>query len=184
MPRKWTISLMLVALIGAAAVAALGQGLPEDLKGKVDAKVAVLKPLGSDPTVIAAVKAYNTTPPPEALAMTNDKWKTLTVLDPFVRGYSKNALAVYLKGKLDPAVTEAFVSGADGGKVAFLSKTTYWSHKGKEKHMAPMAGKIYYGPVEVDESTGLQAIQIGIPVTDGGHPIGSMVLGLSIAKLK
>ena len=184
MPRNWKTSFVLAALIVGAAATAFGQGLPEDLKAKVDAQVALLKPLGSDPAVVAAVKAYNTTPPPEAATMTNDKWKTLTVLDPFVRGYTKNPLAVYLKGKLDPVVTEAFVSGADGGKVAFLSKTTYWNHKGKEKHMSPMAGKVYYGPVEVDESTGLQAIQIGIPVLDGGRPIGSMVLGLSIAKLK
>jgi hypothetical protein len=47
-----------------------------------------------------------------------------------------------------------------------------------------MAGKTWIGPVEVDESTGLQQVQVALPVLDGGKPIGSIVLGLSVAKLK
>ena len=76
------------------------------------------------------------------------------------------------------------MSGADGTKVAFLAKTTSWSHKGRDKHQIPMSGKTWYGPMEVDESSGIQQIQVGIPVLDGGKPIGSIVVGLSVAKLR
>jgi hypothetical protein len=48
----------------------------------------------------------------------------------------------------------------------------------------PMAGKLYYGPVEVDESSGQQQVQVGFPVLDGTKPIGSIVVGLAIARLK
>jgi hypothetical protein len=80
-------------------------------------------------------------------------------------------------------VSEAFVSGADGGKVAFLGKTSNWSHKGKPKHDQPMSGKTWQGQVEVDESSGLQQVQVAVPVLDGGKPIGSLVVGLSVGKL-
>ncbi|MEN9576674.1 MAG: hypothetical protein RL514_4529 [Verrucomicrobiota bacterium] len=115
--------------------------------------------------------------------MTQDKWKTLTVLDPFVRQFSRNPVAALLKAKQSDVVSEAFVSDANGLKIAFLSKTSGWSHKGKAKHDEPMAGKTWQGPAEVDESTGLQQVQVAVPVLDGGKPIGSLVVGLSLAKL-
>jgi hypothetical protein len=160
-----------------------GQALSPEVKAKVEAKAREFQAWGTDPRVVAAVKARNSSPSAEEAAMTNDKWKSLTLLDPFVRSFTKNPVGVYLKEKKDPAVTEAFVSGADGTKVGFLSKTTSWSHKGKEKHEVPMTGKTWIGPLEVDESTGQQQVQVGLPVLEGGKPIGSIVVGLGISKL-
>ncbi|MEW6219782.1 MAG: hypothetical protein AB1634_09660 [Thermodesulfobacteriota bacterium] len=159
------------------------EGLTPDQQAKLAAKVQAFQAWSTDPAVVAAVKAYNANPPAEARTMTNEAWKALTVLDPFVRGLAKNELATHLKSTKDDTVSEIFVSGADGGKVAFLAKTTSWSHKGKAKHDEPMAGKTWQGPAEVDESTGQLQVQIGLPVLDGATPIGSIVIGLSIAKL-
>ena len=177
-------------LLPAACVAALwitgpafGE-MPADVKARVEAKAKALQSWSTDAQVVAAVKAYNANPPAEAKAMTNEKWGKLTLLDPLVRGYSKNPLAMFLKQKKDDQISEGFVSGADGCKVAFLSKTTSWTHKGKPKHDVPMTGRVWYGNVEVDESTGVQQIQIGLPVLDGGKPVGSIVVGLSVAKLR
>jgi hypothetical protein len=157
--------------------------LPAEIKTKIDAKISVYKAWSNDPEIVKAVKEHNANPPAEYKDMTNEKWKTLTVMSPEVKAFSKNALAAYIKSKKDSSVTEAFVSGADGTKVTFLSKTTYWCHKGKAKHDTPMTGKIWTGPVEVDESTGIQAVQVGFPVLDAGKPIGSIVLGFCVAKL-
>jgi hypothetical protein len=115
--------------------------------------------------------------------MTNDQWARLTILDPYVRTFTRNPLGAYLKSRKDDQIAECFVSGADGTKVAFLSKTTYWSHADKDKHRVPMTGKTYIGPVALDESTGQQLVQIGLPVLDGGKPIGSIVVGLAVSKL-
>ena len=46
-----------------------------------------------------------------------------------------------------------------------------------------MSGKTWQGDVEVDESSGLRQMQVGVPVLDGRTPIGSLVVGLSIGKL-
>ena len=163
---------------------ALAGGMTPEVKTKVEYKAKQLQAWGTDPQIVAAVREYNANPPAEGKTMTNEKWKTLTLLDPFVRALTKNPLATYLKAKAGDEISEIFVSGADGVKVAFLSKTTTWNHKGKDKHDVPMTGKVWIGPVEVDESTGVQQVQVGIPVLEDGKPIGSIVAGLSIARLK
>jgi len=161
----------------------LGESLPGELKLSVETKTKALLNWGSDPKVVTAVKAHNASLSAAEQTMTNEKWKSLTLLDPFVRSYSKNELTQYLKTKSDDSIAELFLSGADGTKVAFFSKPTSWSHKGKEKHEAPMSGKTWFGPVEVDESSGAREIQVGIPVLDGKKPIGSIVIGLKVSKL-
>lgn len=179
---KSTFLAVFAALFVAAACP--GQSLDPALKAKVDARAKLLQPWSTDAKIVDAVKAYNAAPSAEVQAMTNEKWKTLTVLDPLVRSFSRNALAEYLKTKREPVFAEIFVSGANGGKVAFLSKTSNWSHKGKDKHQVPMTGKTWVGPVELDESSGEQTVQVGFPVLDGKKPIGSIVVGLSVSKLK
>ena len=158
---------------------------PPELKAKLDAKIKQLQQISVEPQVVDAVKSYNAaTPSPEAKAMTNEKWHGLTLFDPFVRAVGKAELSGYLKTKRDDEVAKIFVSGADGGKVAFDAKTEHWTHKGLPKHEVPMTGKMWIGPVKLDDSTGLQMIQVGLPVLDNGKPIGSIVFGLRSEKLR
>jgi len=158
---------------------------PPELKAKLDSKIKQLESLSTDPHVVSAVKSYNAaTPAPEAKEMTNDKWHGLTLFDPFVRSVGKNELSEYLKSKKDDVVAKVFVSGADGGKVGFDAKTEHWTHKGMPKHEVPMTGQVWIGTVKMDDSTGLQMIQVGFPVLDGGKPIGSIVCGLRTDKLR
>jgi hypothetical protein len=176
-------SLAAAALLSAGINLTLAQGLDPAVQTKLDAMTKQVQTWAADAAIVSAVKAYNAAPPAASAAITQDKWKTLPILDPFVRSFSKNPAGEFLKSKKADAVSEAFLSGADGNKVAFLAKTTSWCHKGKPKHDEPMTGKTWQGPVEVDESTGLQQVQIAVPVLDGDKPIGSLVVGLSISKL-
>ncbi len=173
-----------VAAAVLASACATAQPLPPAVKAKIEAKAAQLKSWSTDPAIVAAVRAYNAAPPAEAKGMTNEKWKNLTLLDPVVRSFTRNALAEHLKRKRDDSMGEIFVSSADGSKVAFLAKTTYWNHKGKDKHDVPMTGRMWIGPLEVDGSTGFQMVQVGLPVLDGGKPIGSVVIGFKTSALQ
>ena len=178
---KTILTAVLTALVSTAGFSQA----PPELKAKFDAKVKQIEPLATDPQVVSAVKNYNTTPPsPEAKAMTNEQWHSLTLFDPFVRSIGKTALSEYLKTKRDDVIAKIFVSGADGGKVGFDAKTEHWTHKGMPKHEVPMTGKMWVGPVKLDDSTGLQMIQVGFPVLDGNKPIGSIVFGLRADKLR
>jgi hypothetical protein len=47
-----------------------------------------------------------------------------------------------------------------------------------------MSGQTWIGPVKLDDSTGQQLIQVAMPVLDGKKPIGSIVLGLRVDKLR
>ena len=137
----------------------------------------------ADPVIIEAVKAHNQKLTDEEASMTQENWRGLTVTDSIIRGYMNNPAALFLKANKDPLITEAFVSGADGKKVAFLNKPTHWSHLGMPKHDEPMQGRNWQGKLEMDDSTGHQQIQIAVPVMDGGKPIGSIVVGISAIKL-
>jgi hypothetical protein len=173
----------LLATLLAASQFAGAADLDAAQQGKVDAKVKEIQSWAAMPAIVDAVKAYNSSKSPEAAAMDQAKWGGLSVIDPFVRSLTKSPAAEVLKAKKGEVVAEAFVSGADGGKVAFLGKPTNWSHKGKPKHDQPMSGKTWQGAVEIDESSGLQQVQVAVPVVDGGKPIGSLVVGLSVGKL-
>lgn len=172
--------ILMAAALAVAAGTLAAQPLSPELKAKVDAKAQELKSWSTDAAFVSAVKAHNANPD---AAMTNEKWKALSLLDPAVRSYTKNPLGLALKARKTPVISEIFVSGADGAKVAFLSKPTSWTHKGKPKHDVPMTGKVWYGTVETDESTGQPQVQIGLPVLDGAKPVGSIVVGLSVSKL-
>jgi len=171
-------------ILATATTAALAATPSGDILAKVAAKQKELHWISTDPTVVAAVRDYNNNPPAAYKSMTQEKWKALQLIDPLVRGLASNALATYLKTKRDPSISELFVSGADGTKVALFGKTTNWSHKGKDKHDQPMKGKTWIGPIEVDESSGVEQIQVALPVLDGTTPIGSVVVGLAVAKLE
>ena len=150
--------LVLGLALSLTGVNASASDLSPELKAKVDAKAKQFGWLSTDAKVVAAVKEHNTAPPADVKAMTNDKWKALNILDPFVRGLSKNPLAEYLKTKKDASIAELFVSGADGGKVALFNKTTSWTHQGKDQHEVPMKGKTYVGPPELDQSSGVETV--------------------------
>lgn len=173
--------LLPILLLTLSVTQLLAEELSPDIKVLLDKAVTSVQPLSTDPTIVAAVKKYNEAPPS---TMTNDAWKKLNLLSPEVKALVKSEIGLYLKGKKTAIITEIFLNGADGGKVAFLSKTSSWNHKGKAKHDEPMAGKMWTGPIEVDESSGAQQIQIALPVLDGSTPIGSLVIGFGIAQMK
>ena len=158
--------------------------LSAEQKIALSKNIEKIKDWAKDSAIVAAVKAINANELSDYKGMTQDTWKALAVLDPKVRYFSKTPAAEFLKSKKDDVVTEVFLNAADGTKVAFLAKTSNWSHKGKGKHDDPMNGKTWQGPIEIDESTGLKSIQVAIPVTDNGKNIGSLVVGFSVTKLK
>lgn len=178
------IILSLVALANLLVPTVRAEDLDAATQAKVTAKIEAIKTWAADAAIVKAVKAQNEKLPAELADMTQDKWKGLGILDPLVRSFTKNEAAATLKAKKTDSVGEAFISAADGTKVAFLTKTSNWSHKGKPKHDVPMTGKTWQGAVEVDESTGLRQIQVSVPVLDGDKAIGSLCVGLDLTKLK
>jgi hypothetical protein len=183
---KWKVPAWIVAVgfVAAAVPVIATPALDPAVQVKVDEQVKYVQGWASDPAVVSAVKAMNADAPAANKAMTQEKWATSQPFDPFVLSFTTNPVGQFLKTKKNQVISEAFVSAADGTKVGFLGKTSSWSHKGKPKHDVPMTGKTWQGEIETDASTGLQQVQIAVPVMDGGKPIGSVVVGLQMARLK
>lgn len=151
---------------------------------RLDARIVEIKAWAASPVLIDTVSAQNAAAPADHLAMTQKKWALLAANDPFVLGFGANPAGAWLKSKQAPWVSEAFLSDASGRKVAFLSKPTHWSHAGAAKHDTPMSGKVWQGAPEVDESTGVEQVQIAVPVLSAEQkPIGSLVVGIPVTKL-
>lgn len=155
-----------------------------DLEKALAPTIAQAKKWVADAKIIAAVKEGNANNATKYKDINQDKWKAASIMDASVKDFTKNDAATFLKTSKSPEVTEAFLNAKDGTKVAFLSKTSGWSHAGKPKHDVPMAGKVWIGKVEVDDTTGFQQVQFGVPVKDGGKVIGSLVIGVDAGKLK
>lgn len=77
-----------VILLFICSAASSGQAPPE-LQEKLNAQIKQLKQYSTDAQIVAAVKTYNSNPPAEGKDMTNNKWHSLSILDPFVRGIGK-----------------------------------------------------------------------------------------------
>lgn len=174
---------ILVLFLSALFAVPAHAGIPPETQARIDERIQAIIGWAADPVIVDAVRAHNASVPPEQAALNQEKWRALTVLDPIVRGFTRNEVGQFLKSKKDDVVSEAFVSDAAGLKVGFIAKTTNWSHQGKPKHDVPMTGKTWQGPIEIDESSGQHQLQISVPVLDNGKPIGSLVVGLSITKL-
>ncbi len=178
------LSSILFSFIALTSPVAGADSLSPAMQARIDANLKQIQAWANDPIMVSAVKAQNASLPSDYAAMTQAKWKELTVLDPFVRSFTRNEVARFIKSRKSDAVSEAFLSDAAGVKIAFLGKTSNWSHKGMPKHDVPMTGKTWQGPLELDESSGTQQVQVAMPILDGDKPIGSFVVGLSLAKLK
>lgn len=174
---------LITSFVLGAALLAAASVVAQPYQAKLDAKKAEIQAWGKDPALVAAVKEYNAKKPDAAAAMTQAEWDGLSEVDPKVRGFLSSAAGKFLKSKKADWMSEAFVCGSDGTKAGFLQKTTSWSHLGKPKHDDPMKGQTWQGQLERDQSTGVEAVQVGVPVLDGTTVIGSLVVGVRIDKL-
>lgn len=179
--RKKISALAILSLLLVARVAS--EELDGAQRAKVEGKLQALKAWGKDAIFVAAVRKHNEGLLGDAKEMNNERWKGLGIGDDLVRAFARNGAVDQIKALKDPTISECFISGADGKKVAFLQKTTAWNHTGKAKHDDPMRGKTWIGPVELDESSGVKQIQVSFPIYDGGKVIGSIVVGLNINRL-
>lgn len=175
--------LLLAVLLCGSRWAAADSDMDPLLQARVHAKITEIRAWAAEEAIVNEVRQYNLAKSTQAAAMDQATWANTSVIDPFVRGLTKTPAAAVLKSKRSDLVAEAFLSGADGGKVAFLGKPSRWSHKGTPKHDLPMIGKSWQGEIELDESSGLRQLQVAVPVLDGGKPIGSLVVGLSVLQL-
>lgn len=160
------------------------QTVDPEIQKKINTAIELIQIWAASTNIVDAVQTANATPSSTAQSMTQEKWQSTPITADFPKSLTSNSAAKFMRIVKTDMISEMFLSASNGTKVAFLSKTSFWSHAGKAKHDAPMAGKVWQGPMEIDESTGAEQVQVSVPIKDGDKPIGSLVVGLRISKLK
>lgn len=178
-----SIVIALAGLLANATWAAFE--ITPDVQKKISRQTEVVKAWAANPAVVKAVLAQNEKGP--IPGMDNDKWKTVRRSDELIKGLVSNEAGKFLTQKIEESggvFARAFLSAAQGEKVAFNEKTISYLHKGQAKFDAPMStGKTWQGPPELDEITQVHHVQVSAPVVSGGKPIGVLVVGINLANL-
>ena len=138
----------------------------------------------ASPVIVEAVLAQNAKGP--IPGMDNAKWKTVSEKDPIVQGFINNEAGKFLTSEMagtNGICVSAFLSAAQGEKVAFTDKTGSYIHKGSAKFDVPFTtGKTWQGNPELED--GVYIIQISAPVLSEGKPIGALVVDVDGSKLE
>jgi hypothetical protein len=176
----------LLALAAAVAPASSFEITPA-VQAELDKAKAALAAWAADPVVVSAVKEQNAKGP--IPGMDNPKWKTLRRSDPIVQAMVQNPAGQFVKKKIESSggtLDKAFINGLQGEKVAFGEKTISYLHKGQDKFDVPLTTAKPWQMQKpwFDESLQGYAIQVAVPVMDGGKPIGVIVASVPLAYLE
>jgi hypothetical protein len=176
-----------VLLTAVAPRAATALEITPAVQAELDRLKQTAAKWAADPAVVSAVKAQNDKGP--LAGMDNATWKAIRRSDPAVQGFVQSPAGQFIRAQIQASgggLDKAFLNGAQGEKVAFAEKTISYLHKGQEKFDAPMStGKPWQmSKPWFDESLQGYAIQIAVPVLDGGKPIGVLVASVPVLHLE
>ncbi|MGD2171786.1 MAG: PDC sensor domain-containing protein [Gammaproteobacteria bacterium] len=168
--------------------AALSQQEIEDLLG---VKIRFATHMAFNPAVISAVEQQNDQDLPlSEIKKRDEEWKNAgdkpTAL---IREITRNDVAKYFQRRVEnnSAIDEVFLTDNKGANVAAYPPTSDYWQGDEEKFTLSFNegnGKVFIGPLELDESTGKTQVQISAPILEENETIGVLILGVSVDYLK
>jgi hypothetical protein len=178
-----------VAALALAAAGALwaGEKAPQAVVDYVNAK---LVRLGTDPVIVAAVKAENARGKTLDLVKAQDqKWTATAGIADYMKALMETEAAKLLRAlQADTGfIAEAFVVDKLGANVAMTDKTSdYWQgDEAKFKNsFAEGAGAVFVDEVKFDDSTQTYVVQASFPVKDGAVVIGAITVGIDVDRFQ
>lgn len=192
MSRKpaFTISTLVLGaiLVATLSIPALaGEPAPAHVKALADAK---LKAVGTNATVVAAVKAANAAGQSlDQIKARDVEWQKTPGVTAEMKALMDNACGKYLRGLQGemPWLAESFVMDNQGANVAMTDKTSdYWQGdepKWQESFKGG-TGAVHVSDVKFDDSAQTYTVQISVPVMDGGKAIGAITFGIDVDKVQ
>lgn len=161
-------------------------GLDEEIRKRVP----LVQRWAADPVVIRAVRRANTENPSMQEVESRDRrWQATSGTDEFMRAMLENSCSDRLRalGARTPELGEAFVTDQLGANVAMTQKTSDYWQGDEEKFTAAFtnrASAFHIDPVSFDDSIQAYAVQISVPVLDGGRAIGVLVVTLNLERMQ
>ena len=156
----------------------------------VDLANTDLVKLGSEPAIVAAVKAENGKNKSMALIKeTDEKWKATPGTDDFMKSLMSSECGQKLRAiqKTKPYYAEIFVMDNQGANVAMTDKTSdYW--QGDEDKFTQSykngQGAVHISDVEFDDSTQAYVVQVSVPVKEGDQVIGAVTIAMDVDQIQ
>ncbi|MCU0596861.1 MAG: PDC sensor domain-containing protein [Desulfobacterota bacterium] len=179
------VTVLIMAL--GIGVALAGEKAPQKV---VDLANSTLLKLGTDPVIVAAVKAENAKSKTLAQIQELDrKWMATPGVAEYMKALMDSECGQYLKKiqASQPFYAEIFVMDNQGANVAMSDKTSdYW--QGDEPKFIESfkggAGATHISDVKFDDSTQAYLAQVSVPVKDGDKVIGAVTIGIDVEKVK
>lgn len=181
----------IILAVALAAVFIFGTALAEQAPESV-VKLAqtTIAPLGTDPVIVAAVKAENAKNKSlNQIKAMDEKWKSTAGIADYMKAMMTSECGKRLKAILESEVfyAEIFVMDNQGANVAMTDKTSdYW--QGDEakfqKSFNGGSGAVFVDEIEFDDSTQAYLCQISVPVRDGDQVIGAITVGIDVDKIE
>ena len=184
--------LLVISLVAPGLVFAEKEYSNSELQKLLKTKILLARHIGLNPVMIGAVSEQNS----QNLSLgeikkRDNKWKSSKKLTQFKLFLQQNDAGSYLKQLVtkNKYVNEAFLTDNQGANVASYPATSdYW--QGDEKKWKASfndgVGKVFVGPVKVDESTNETTVQISAPVTNrySSSTLGVIVIGVNVDYIK
>lgn len=182
------VSIFLIIGLILAVGSAVAYAGEKASQGVVDLANSTLAKFGTDPIIVAAVKAENAKGKTLAQIQELDKkWMATAGVVDYMKALMENECGKYLR-KIQasaPYYAEIFVMDNQGANVAMSDKTSdYW--QGDEakfiKSYNGGRGAIFIDDVKFDNSTQAYLVQVSVPVKDGDKVIGAITVGINVDK--
>lgn len=183
--------LKLITLVTTIAfLFACGLAAAEEAPQKVkDLAYSSLAKLGSDPVIVAAVKAENAKGKTlDQIKAKDNKWKTTPGIADYMKVIMDSECGKHIQKILNsqPYFAEIFVMDNQGANVAMTDKTSdYWQGDEAKFKKSYNGGKgaVFVDEVEFDDSTQAYLCQVSVPVKDSDRVIGAITIGIDIDKI-
>lgn len=181
-------SILLASTVLLAAFAAHAQSAGNIQKLITD-EAARLQAWGSDPAIVAAVKAQNAKRVTAAQVKSLDEQWMAGKAEALVKQVTSGTCADYLRTLVagNAAYGETFIMDDQGALVCATAKTTdYWQGDEAKWQRAFNEGKggVFIDRPKFDDSSAQRLAQISVPVLDKDIAIGAITIGISIDTLQ
>lgn len=176
---------LLVLLTALAPGALLAQGATA-VKQMAHARVKLAEQVAGDPEIRKAVAAKNAAGESQQTIEARDREWTQNPAAPQRKALTGSHCAARLRELIaaDPLVVEAILMDANGANVCLSRETSDYWQGDEDKWKKPfLEGRpAFVHEPALDASSATYAVQLSVPVSEGGKRIGALTLSLKVRK--
>jgi hypothetical protein len=168
-----------LALTVAVTLPAQAGELPADLTAKATAATRQLLQWAADPVVITAVREANSH---DAGGMNNGKWTDVAATDPIAKSITHGKVGTLITKweSVDSNLNKLVLRDQKGNAVGASMKPLLFNNANRPQFAHAIKGHPWIAAeVKPDPLTQVPSVQVGVPVLDGGTPIGVLHAGVS-----